>query len=188
MPLWSYEVMYTEVIMFTQPLAVIKQCGFVTGMRVADLGAGVGHWSLALAPLVGSGKIYAIDIQKELLGKIASHAHAKHIKNIEVLWSDIDEKEGIDLRDASVDAAVICNALFQFEKKDVALSEAFRILRKNGFLLIVDWTDSFGGIGPQKHMVVNEDAAKRMCEREGFVYVKKVSAGSHHWGILMRKP
>ncbi len=181
-------VMYTRSIMFTRPSAVIKQCGFVAGMKVADLGCGVGHWSLAVASVIGSGKVYAIDIQKELLGKVVDSARAKNIHNIDVLWSDIDEKEGVDLRDASVDAVVICNALFQFEKKDVALSEAFRILRKNGFALIVDWADSFGGIGPQKPMVVTEDTAKRLCEREGFVYVKNIAAGTHHWGILMRKP
>ncbi len=174
--------------MFTEPKAVIKQCGFIAGMKVADLGAGVGHWSLQLAPIVAGGRVYAIDIQKDLLGKVADQARARHLTNIEVLWSDIDEVEGVDLRDASVDAAVMCNALFQFEKRDTALGEAFRILRKNGFLLIVDWTDSFGGIGPAPHMVVTESSAKRMCEKEGFVYVKNVKAGSHHWGILVRKP
>jgi hypothetical protein len=37
-------------------------------------------------------------------------------------------------------------------------------------------------------MVVKEEVARRLCEKEGFVYVKNVKAGSHHWGILMRKP
>ena len=36
----------------------------------------------------------------------------------------------------------------------------FRILKSNGKLFFIDWSDSFGGIGPSKESFVPEEEAK----------------------------
>ena len=53
--------------MFSDPVKNLKQFGLREDMIVADLGAGTGFYSMAVAEMVPKGKVYAIEIQKDFL-------------------------------------------------------------------------------------------------------------------------
>ncbi|KND49954.1 MAG: hypothetical protein AB198_01375 [Parcubacteria bacterium C7867-003] len=131
--------------MFSDPIKNIEQCSIQAGMEIADLGSGSGAYSLATAKaLVSTGKVYAIDINKDLLNKLRNEGVKKGLYNIEVIWGDIDKFGGTKLRDYSVDMALLCNILFQLENKSEVVKEIKRILKPGGRVLVVDWSDSFG--------------------------------------------
>lgn len=172
---------------FSDPQKIIDQCGLLEGQTVADLGAGSGFYSLAAAKLVGeSGKIYAVDIQQDLLARIKSMAQAAKLHNIEVVHGDIEHPGGTRIRDASVDLALATNVLFQIENKEGFVNEIKRIVKPGGRVLVVDWSDSFGGMGPQPEFVVEEDKAKALFEKKGFTLVNSIFAGDHHYGFIFR--
>ena len=105
--------------MFSDPQKNTAQLDVREGDHVADFGAGSGAYAFAVAKRVGSsGRVYAIDVQKDLLAKLKNEAHHQHISNIEIIWSDLDEKKGVPLRDASIDACIISNLLFQVLSKE----------------------------------------------------------------------
>lgn len=173
---------------FSDPAENVERFGITDGMYIADFGSGSGHYSLALAEAVGdSGRVYAIDVQQELLKKVKDLSRAEHRNNIEALWGNVEKLGGSKLREGSVDGVVIANALFQFEDKDAALAEARRILKPKGRLFLIDWSESFGGLGPQPEHVVPADAAKGLAEKAGFAFVNDISAGDHHYGLIFRK-
>lgn len=173
---------------FTNPENNIRELGVHEGMIVADLGAGTGAYTIPLAHLVGeSGKVYAIEVQKDFLSNIKDSVVAQGLKNVELLWGDIERPLGTKIKEKGVDAVVISNVLFQAEDKVGLLREANRILKTGGKMLLVDWKDSFGGIGPNKEFVVPVNIARGMCEREGFVLKKDFDAGEHHYGLVMYK-
>lgn len=173
---------------FSDPQKNIAQFGLEEGMTVADFGAGSGAYALAAARRVGSsGKVYAIDIQRELLSKIKHAAQDAGLANIEVLWGDIDEPNGAELPDESVDAIILSNILFQLEKKDAALREAWRLLKKGGRALVVDWNESYGGLGPVEKSVVTKEAARELFSAAGFREEKVIDAGGYHYGVIFKK-
>ena len=56
---------------FSDPKKNLKQFCLEEGMRVADFGSGSGYYTLAAAEAVGdTGRVYAIEIQQELLKKV----------------------------------------------------------------------------------------------------------------------
>lgn len=174
--------------MFLEPQNIIEQFDLQSGMRVADLGAGTGALSLLLARAVGeAGKVYAIEVQKSILERLKKEAREARLHNVEVLWGDIERVNGTHLGNASVDAAVASNVLFQVEDKAGFTAEVKRILKPGGKLLLVDWTDSFGGMGPHKDHVVPERAARSLFESVGFRFVKNIDAGAHHYGLVFRR-
>lgn len=174
--------------MFSQPEKNIEQFHVDPGMSVADLGSGAGFYSIALAKAVGpSGRVYAVDIQKELLSKIQTDAAAQGVHNIKLVWGDLDEPEGTKLPDRSVDRATITNTLFQIENKDAFIEEAHRILKPGGKLLFVDWKDSYGGLGPQPKDIISHDAARVMFEENNFSFEKDIQTGDHHYGFVVKK-
>lgn len=174
--------------MFSQPEKNIEQFHIDPGMSVADLGAGAGFYSIPLAKAVGpSGKVYAVDVQKDLLSKLQNDSQVAKAYNIKLVWGDLDEPKGSTLPNESVDRVVIANTLFQVEEKDILIEEAYRILRKNGKLLFVDWIDSFGGLGPQSKDIIKPDVARTLFESNDFSFLKDIKAGEHHYGFVMKK-
>lgn len=174
--------------MFSDPLRNIQQLGVDPGMRVADLGSGAGFYSLELAKVVGeTGRVFAIDVQQELLTKLKNQARNQSLTNIEVIWGDIDELNGSKLQDNSVDRVLVANILFQSDDKDVLAKEARRILKPGGMLLLVDWSDSFGGLGPQPSRIISEEQGKAIFENAGFSFLRDIKAGEHHYGIVFKK-
>jgi len=174
--------------MFSDPQKNIDQFHLGEGMKVADLGSGTGAYSYAAARKVGdSGKVYAVEIQKELLQKIKNAAQAEGLDAVEVLWGDIEELGGTKIADSSVDAAILSNILFQVDDKKGVLAETKRILRAGGKVLVVDWSESFGGLGPQEGDVVSADKMKHLFGDEGFVYDREIEAGAHHYGLVFKK-
>jgi ubiquinone/menaquinone biosynthesis C-methylase UbiE len=133
------------------------------------------------------GKIYSIDILKDMLQKIKNEAIRSHITNIETLWGNIEKLGGTRLADSSVDAVLVCNTMFQLEDKDHLPFEAKRILKSGGRILVVDWKESYGGMGPQAHHVFSPEMAKSVFEKAGFIFEREIKAGAHHYGIIFKR-
>ncbi|TSC69926.1 MAG: SAM-dependent methyltransferase [Parcubacteria group bacterium Gr01-1014_46] len=174
--------------MFSDPIKNVEQCGIQAGMEIADLGSGSGAYSISAGrALMSTGKVYAIDINKDLLNKLKNSAVKEGIYNIEVIWGDIDKLGGTKLRDFSVDLVFLCNILFQLENKEEVIKEVRRILKPGGRVLVVDWTDSFGGLGPKPQAIIRKDVVLPMLEKNGFHLDREISAGAHHYGLIMKK-
>ena len=174
--------------MFSDPKHNIEQFMLGEGMKVAEFGAGSGHYVVAAGRAVGeSGRVYAIDIQKDLLGRIKSLASENGLSNIEVVWGDLEKLNGSKLRDGSCDAGIAANILSQVENSQVFADEVCRVIRNGGKLLVVDWSDSFGGLGPHSDNVISEADTRSLFLERGFSVEKSIYAGEHHFGVIFRK-
>lgn len=175
--------------MFARPEEIVKKYfDLQPGMIVADFGAGSGHYTLAAAKIAGdSGKVYAIDVQKDLLERIKSHSEEEGLKNVEIIWADLDKPDGSGLSEESVDFVIISNLLFQVEDKNAAAKEAFRVLKKGGRAAVIDWSDSFGGTGPHSEKVFSKQECEKIFLETRFVLDDEFEAGEHHYGFIFKK-
>ncbi len=173
---------------FVTPEVVATHFHIKPGDKVADLGAGSGFYLKTLSSLVGeTGKVYACEIQKPLVEKLGDFIRQSGLTNVVTLWCDLEELSGIKIPDNTLDVAILVNTLFQLEQKEIALQEMHRILRPSGVLHIIDWTDSFGGLGPERDAVITQDAAVTLLESQRFVFEHEYPAGEHHYGFAARK-
>ena len=172
---------------FAHPSRNVLHFNVEAGMRVADLGAGSGHYVWPIAEIVGEqGKVYAVDVQQDLLKRIHNEAQKRGLKNVAIVWSDLEKPNATRLADGTVDLALVSNLLFQLEDKRAVLREAKRILKKSGMLVLIDWADSFNMMGPHKGHVVTKAAGMELLQTEGFEFMREFHAGAHHWGLLGR--
>ena len=172
---------------FAHPNRNIKALGIEPGMRVADFGSGSGAYVLAIADaLNGSGTVYAVDIQKDLLRRIKNEAMRRSLA-VEVVWGDLEDNQGSKLADNSLDVVLISNLLFQVRDRAAVLAEAARVVRPNGRVVIIDWSESYGGMGPQPEDVCIEDAARALARDVGLQEADSFNAGAHHYGLIFRK-
>ncbi len=173
--------------MFSNPEKNVASLVLQEGMKVADLGAGSGAYSRACSVRVGNtGKVYAIEVQKDLVKKLENDLKQWHISNVECIWGDIEHIEGTKIASRSMDAVIISNVLFQAEDKLGLIDEAKRILKKGGQILLIDWKESFDGMGPAPLSVVNEKTAQDLFTKRGFKFVEKITTNEHHYGIIFK--
>ncbi len=173
---------------FMDPRAVITHFHLRPGDVVADFGAGVGHYLGALSKAVGGeGKVYACEIQKMLVERLTKRIHEERLLNAHAIWCDLEAKGGTKLRDGLLDAGLLMNTLFQIENKAAALTEFGRVIRKGGKLFVVDWTDSFGNMGPHPSQVLKEGDARTLLEANGFKFEHDFPAADHHYGLVFSK-
>ncbi|MEI7709109.1 MAG: methyltransferase domain-containing protein [bacterium] len=170
--------------MFTDPLKNIKSLGLRETDIVADLGAGTGFYSVAAGHIVSKGKVYAVEINKDYLATIKQKVRDAHVSNVEIIWGDIEKKGGTSLRDGIIDVAIASNVLFQVQDKDKFIQEIFRILKKGGKVLLIDWTETSLMAGQS---IVSKKNALALFEKHGFVLDVEVNAGLHHYGMILIK-
>jgi len=173
--------------MFSSPEQNILKLGLTEGMRIADFGAGTGFYSKACSTRVGpSGKVFAIEVQKDLVKKLETELRNWGISNVECIWGDIERRGGTKLSDNSIDVVIISNVLSLTEDKIGMIEEAGRVLKKGGKVLLIDWTYSFSSDGPKAENLVNEDKARELFEKRGFKLDERINVGANHYGIIFK--
>jgi ubiquinone/menaquinone biosynthesis C-methylase UbiE len=171
--------------MFSDPAQNLAKLSLTDGMKVADIGAGSGFYTIEAARRVGSsGRVFAVDVQKDLLDRLRNAALAQHLSNVEVVWANAEKIGGTKLREASLDRAIASNILFQLEKPEDFALEMKRILKPGGKILVIDWSEA-SPLGPQN--VFSQMKAETIFAKNGFVTEQTFNAGDHHYGLVLTR-
>lgn len=170
------------------PVVTLNACNLQTTDTVADFGAGSGFVARAAAALVPHGQVFAIEINRDIVARLNREVEDNKIKNIHTLWGDIEVKGGTQLKDASADFVIISNVMFHIDDKAGCITEATRVLKQGGRLLLVDWTESFAGMGPAPHHVFTQVLAESLLNTMGYTKLSdRIPSGEHHYGVLFKK-
>ncbi|MDB5188019.1 MAG: type 11 methyltransferase [Candidatus Kaiserbacteria bacterium] len=173
---------------FVNPRDVVQHLKLVPDMRVVDMGAGSGAYTFACAEVVGEkGRVYAFDVQKDLLTRITNEARKKNLQNVDTIWADIEQLGSTRFSDNIIDVVIISNILFQLPDKNSPLKEACRIIKPDGRVVVIDWSESFGGMGPHTDDVVTAEAALELIRANGLECTQTFVPGAHHYGYICRK-
>src|SRR3989344_6814327 len=133
----SFDLLRIMNAHFSEPRANVMRLKLRHGMKVADLGTGTGHYARAAAAIVGrEGKVYAVDVQEDVLKHASLNMPAHGHGVVEYVWGDIERRGGTKLRDGTLDAAILANALFQIEDREGLVAELKRVLKPGGKLLV----------------------------------------------------
>jgi len=163
--------------MFVNPEKIVHEFGFLPGQKVADFGAGSGHYSLALSRLLGSeGRVFAIDLQREILVRLKKLVAEAGRENVDTIIGDVEIPRGTTLGDGVVDGVVLSNIFFQLADPKGAVEEAKRVIKPNGKICIVEWSDKF-----------NEEKMKELFAKAGLIFERRFEAGDRHYAMIFRK-
>lgn len=173
---------------FLDPEKIVDLFGIEKGDHVADFGAGHGYYTIPLARRVGgNGKVYAVDIQRQVLDVIRTKAKLEHLLNIETVLANLEEDNGSKIKEQYCDFVVISNILFQADEKQNVVREAYRILRAGGRLAMIEWDMNSGNFGPTRNLRVSRELARNLALDEGFEFDREFAAGVFHYGLLFKK-
>jgi SAM-dependent methyltransferase len=141
------------------------------GMTVADIGAGTGYMTLRMARRVGpGGKVYAVDIQPEMLRRLRANAARANLTNIQtVLGDDTDPK----LPRGQIDLILLVDVYHELSHPQEMVRHFYDALAPDGRLVLVEYRkeDPSVPIKPLHKMSVQQ--VKLELEAQGF-HLRKV--------------
>jgi ubiquinone/menaquinone biosynthesis C-methylase UbiE len=131
---------------YQRPDQIMDALQIGEGSVVADLGAGGGWFTVRLARRVGpNGRVYAEDVQPQMINAIKRRMEREGLVKVQtVLGTDVDPR----LPPASLDAALMVDAYYEFEQPVTLLRNVARALKPTGLIGIVNYKKDGGGPGP----------------------------------------
>jgi len=120
-----------------QPGRLLKALGLRPGDVVADIGAGSGYFTFRIAQEVGpKGRVYAVDIQKEMLDLIRQRMRAGKRTNIEPVLGKLTDPR---LPPASVDLILMVDVYHEFSHPFEMTEAMVKALKPGGRLVFVEY-------------------------------------------------
>src|SRR5262245_139108 len=111
------------------------------GMSVADVGAGRGEMTVALAAEIGpSGRVYATDIDPDALEQIRARVAAAELQNVTILQARARDTA---LPTSCCDAVVLRRVYHHLSDPEATNLDLLRALRPGGVLAIIDFPPMF---------------------------------------------
>lgn len=114
---------------------VVEHLNLEEGDVVADIGSGSGLFTIPIAEKVGpGGKVYAVDIEEELLQYVQAQALRGGLNNVETVLAD-----ELDPRiPQKVDFVLMCDTLSYISDKPIYLQGLTRYLKPGASVAIID--------------------------------------------------
>ncbi|MBM3255939.1 MAG: class I SAM-dependent methyltransferase [Candidatus Moranbacteria bacterium] len=182
---------------FIDPETVAADWNIKKGEVVADLGCGGGYFTIPTARMVGDeGKVYAVDVMEGPIESVKSRAYLAGLSNIIAIRADLEGKESLSkwVKAGECDKVLLANVLYTSKKKNAIISEARRILKKKGNLIVVEWKkkieegqEKIKYFGPPEKTRISGKELKDMLKKSGFKFIRGFEAGNFHFGMVLEK-
>jgi ubiquinone/menaquinone biosynthesis C-methylase UbiE len=114
---------------------IIGKLKLIESSKVADVGCHEGYFTIKLANLVKSGKVYAVDVSKSKVEKLQEHLDKRNLNNVEVILGKHDDP---GLPANALDAVLIVDTYHEMEHHDKILQQVKTALKAGGRLLLCE--------------------------------------------------
>ena len=167
------------------PDTALDAIGIPRGATVADVGAGAGYFTWRVAERVGpAGKVYANDIQPEMLDLLRKNIAARHLTNVETVLGTEDDPK---LPTGQIDLILLVDVYNEFSQPQKMLRKMRDSLKPDGRLVLLEYRkeDPTVPIRPEHKMSVEEVRAE--VQPEGFRFEKNLGALPRQHILIFRK-
>jgi len=160
----------TERDAWMKPDEVVKTLELKNGDVVADIGAGSGYFSRRFANAVApNGKVYAVDIDAEVLGYLKDRAAKENLSNLVTVISKEDDPL---LPAGAVDLAFFCDATHHISGRVEFYRKVVAGLRANGRMAIIDFPPGSPRTGHAANELIPQAQVISEAEQAGFRFTK----------------
>jgi ubiquinone/menaquinone biosynthesis C-methylase UbiE len=136
------------------------------GQVVADIGAGSGYYTMLLSAAVGSrGRVYATDIQPEMLAQIRKKIERHPVTNVELVLGTATESR---LPDRSLDLALMVDVYHELAQPQAFLQSLKRALKPDGGLVLVEFRKESAWVPIREEHKMSVREARVELEAEGY--------------------
>jgi SAM-dependent methyltransferase len=158
------------------------------GHTVVDVGAGSGYHSFRMASEIGEGKVFAVDIQEEMLSEIRRRARASGTNNVIPVKGTAS---GFELPSNArlADRVLMVDVYHEFSHPVEMMRAVSDAMRPDGLLYLIEYRMESKWVPIKKLHKMSEVQAVRELEAAGFEKVKNIgNLPWQHCLIFKKRP
>ncbi len=149
-----------------RPSRAIAALGLRQGAVVADVGAGSGYYTERLAKQVGpAGKVYATDIQPEMLRLVERRVRRAKLTNVETVLGTEDDPR---LPRAALDLVLMVDVYHELQRPQQMLRRLKDTLAPGGRLVLIEFRKEDRTVPIREEHKMSVAEAKLEVEAEGY--------------------
>jgi cyclopropane fatty-acyl-phospholipid synthase-like methyltransferase len=146
-----------------RPDEVVRALALSGDAVVADIGAGTGYFSVRLAPAVPSGRVYAVDLEPEMVRHLDARAKEAGLANVQAVLGGTESPR----LPAPVDLALLVDVYHHIGDREAYFARLRESLRPGGRLAIVDFRPE-SPRGPPRSSKLAPEQVRGELARAGF--------------------
>ncbi len=152
---------------------------------VADIGAGTGYFTFPVAQRVPLGKVFAVDIQPEMLARLARRKALENVANVETVLGEEDDPK---LPNNEIDLAFIVDAYHEFSFPREMGERLKQSLKSGGQLVLVEYRAEDPRVPIKRLHKMSELQVKQEMAAIGLDWVRTESYLPQQHVVIFQKP
>ncbi len=155
---WAKEFDNPERDAWQKPEEVVEALGLTPDASIADIGAGTGYFSVRIAKRVAQGKVFAADIEPDMVRYLGERAGREHLANI------VPVQTGEDAANLPepVDFILVVDTYHHIGNRTQYFAKLLASLRPGGRLVIIDFKADSPNGPPVQHRIPPEKVAEEL--------------------------
>jgi protein-L-isoaspartate O-methyltransferase len=165
---------------------LLKNMDLKPGEVVADIGAGSGYHVVRMAPKVSpAGKVFAVDIQQEMLDYVSGRLTDLLIKNVELV---LGAEKATGLSKATVDKMLLVDVYHEFSFPKEMGQSMYQALKPGGCIYLIEYRMEDPEVPIKLVHKMTESQAIKELESVGFIFEKNIANLPWQHCLMFRKP
>ena len=152
--------------------------------HVADVGCGPGYFALPLAKYLSHGRLYAIDVDDEMLESLKRRVEAVPLGNVEAIKAD-----GIDLglQPGSLDGMLLAYVVHNLDARSAFLKAMAELLKPSAWCCVLEWHRFETEHGPPLEKRIDPEEMIDLARNAGFRFQRRWEMPGSQYMLLFKR-
>jgi len=150
---------------------LLKNLAVKPGMMIADIGAGSGYHSALLSKMVGSGKVFAVDVEPEMIAYLSERIKQEKFSHIVPVLST---EQKLPLPENTIDMMLLVDVYHEFSYPYEMTLSMRAALKPGGKLVLVEFRSEDPTVPIKTIHKMSEAQAIKEFKAAGFVFDKNI--------------
>jgi len=167
-----------------KPEETLLKIGLQDNHDLCDVGAGSGVFTFPAAAMLTKGKVYALEINDEMLAVMEEKSKKAGISNIEFIKV---QDNRFEIESYSVDIVLMVTVLHEIENKNVILQEVKRVLKDTGKFAVIEFHKRETPTGPPTTHRLGKDEVEDLLTKAGFRVKENFDLGENFYCLVFSR-
>lgn len=180
---WANVFESEKRVHWQRPNLVINRVGVKKDSIIADIGSATGYFPIRLAAKANQGKVWAIDIEPNLVNFLNERVKKERIPNVvSILGTSKDP-----MIPEAVDFIFTVDTYHHISERVIYFKNLHNKLRKNGKVVIVDFKKGDFPVGPKNKMKLDAEEVVQEMKEAGYTLEKKHDFLIYQYILVFKK-
>ena len=167
------------------PFVILSFCPIGLNDSVADIGCGPGYFTLPLAKALVNGKVYALDIDEEMVAACRERMDQARLGNVETLTCSEFE---FPIEKGTLDGLFMAFVVQHGADKPRLLRAVRELLQPRGWCSVLEWYRKETETGPPLERRVDPGDLENLARDAGFRPTGWRDLNGEHYLMTLRNP